>query len=220
MKKLLFIALASVFVFAKCNKDEAPANNTTDTYLPSTVGSSWTYNRTAATSSTITYTVASNDTNMLSKTYKILNGSDNSKQYYAKVSNDYYTTQNINGTTVELNFLKDNKNLNETWTSSQTMKNVVVPGFGTLDLTLNITDTIKEKGSTRTVGSKTYSDVIKVKSGLSIAPPIGGSFPLGYAEFYFAKNIGIIETNIQIANATLGIATISQQDKLQSYIIK
>lgn len=218
MKKLLFIALASVFVFAKCNKDETPTN-TTDTYLPNTVGSNWTYARTTTTTTNITYTVASKDTNMLSKTYKVLTGSDNSKQYYAQVNSDYYTTQTISGNTVELNFLKDNKNVNDTWSTSQTLNNLTgLPG-GITSVTLNVNYTMQEKGSTRTVSGKSYSDVIKVKADLGVSLPLLGSLSFGYTEFYFAKNIGIIETNIQITNSTAGV-NIVQKDLLQSYVIK
>ncbi len=219
MKKFLLVLGSFFFIFSKCNKNDAPITPNNDTYLPSTVGSNWTYLRTSGTTnSTITYTVSSKDTSISSKTYQILTGSDNSKQYYSKVSNDYYTIQIMSGNAVELNFLKDNKNVNDTWSTSQTITGLSLPG-GITSVTLNVSYTLQEKGSTRTVSGKSYTDVIKVKADLSVSLPLIGNMSFGYAEYYFSKNIGIIETNIQIANSAAGI-NINQQDKLQSYVIK
>jgi hypothetical protein len=220
MKKLLYFLLATI-VFFSCKKSDNSAS--TDTYLPSTVGTNWTYkittgSGTAATSTTVKYTVSNTDTTALGKTYRVINGNNGTNQYYNKTNSDYFTFRSLAGQGVELNFLKDNVAVNQGWNTSQTLNGLTgLPG-GITSATMNIAYIVKEKGTTKTVSGRTYSDVIKVEATLS-ATALILNLPLGTAEFYFAKNVGIIENKVQVSNTTLGF-NIDEKYELQSYEIK
>jgi hypothetical protein len=222
MRKIIFVLAASLFVFGKCNKDDGNTTVTTDTYLPSTVGTNWTYRVVTPTAtSTVTYTVTNRDTTFsgISSKFQVISGSNSSFQYYRKSSSDYFTVRAVASGVLELNFLKDDKNVNDTWSTSQLLSGLSgLPG-GITSVTMNTTYTIKAKGTTRVVNGNTYNNVIQVRADLAAAVPLFGSLPFGGADFYFAKNIGIIESNVQIANATAGI-NINEQQTLQSYVIK
>ena len=60
--------------------------------------------------------------------------------------------------------------------------------------------------------------VIQSQCTLTAVTPIG-NLPLGTANFYFAKNIGIIESVIALSNSTAGINT-NETYELTSYNIK
>lgn len=218
MKKL-FSLLAIISIMSSCKKS-TDDGGTGETYLPNTVGTNWTYKVTTGGTavSTVKYTVSNRDTVALSRTYNIITGSNGTNQYYNKTGNDYFTFRSFNGQGLELNFLKQDKNVNESWSSSQTLTGLSgLPG-GITSANINIVYTIKEKGSTKTVSGNNYSNVIKVEATINAAAAFL-TLPLGTAEFYFAKGIGIIESKINLSNTTLGF-NIDEKYELQSYEIK
>jgi hypothetical protein len=218
MKKTLFALLASVAIFSSCKKSSS-GSTSTDTYLPNNVGTNWKYKVTTGGASTdVTYTVSSNTLAVDGITYKIITGSNGNEQYYAKSGSDYHSLIKVSGQNVHLIILKDDKNVNDTWTTTQTLTGLSIPGVPVTSATVNITYTMKEKGSTKVVEGVTYNNVIKVEAALS-ASAAGFPLSLGTIEYYFSKNIGIIENTANINNSTIGV-NINDKYELKTYEIK
>ncbi|HNJ58261.1 MAG TPA: hypothetical protein PLH33_04425, partial [Chitinophagaceae bacterium] len=137
---------------------------------------------------------------------------------YAKVGSDYHSLIKVSGQNVHLIILKDDKNVNDTWTTTQTLTGLSIPGVPVSSATVNITYTLKEKGTTRVVEGVTYNNVIKVEAALS-ASAAGFPLSLGTIEYYFSKNIGIIENTANINNSTIGVS-INDKYELKTYEIK
>lgn len=221
MKKYFLVFTTALSFLFSCKKSDTTAT-TADTYLPNSIGSNWTYQITTppATVNTVKFTVSNRDTTANSKSYNVITGSNGTNQYYNKTGNDYFTLRTV-GTSgsLELLFLKDNVNAGATWNTSQVLTGLTgLPG-GITSVTIVTAYTLQEKGSTRTILTKLYTDVIKVRADLSATVPLFGSLSFGFAEFYFSKNIGLIESNIQIANPAAGI-NINEVYRLQSHEIK
>lgn len=222
MKKIFLVVFGIITISMSCKKNDSTGNGTSkDTYLPLTANSTFTYavNRNGL-NTTPTYTVQSGDTAAFSKNYKRVKATTGETSYYAQSGNDYFTLISfpvVGG--LELLFLKDNVAVNNTWNTSQTINNVNVPGVPIpVSITVNLDFKIMSKGGSRTVKSKVYNDVIQSQCTLTAVTPIG-NLPLGTANFYFAKNIGIIESVVALSNATAGINT-NETYELTSYNIK
>ena len=202
---LMLLALLSIMFFTNCSKNsDTPTTN----YSPTTEGSSWTY---VSGTNIFKLTATNRDTVAAGKTYKVLTNSNGPNNYVAKVGNDYYrfaaiTAIGSNG--VEELYLKDNEEVNATWSTRQ---NFTAPGFGQVAADLKYT--IKGKGATRVVSGKTYNNVMQVRLDLSVQ-----TFSVGGGDFYYAEGIGLIESNIAIA--VPGLANISEVQLLTAYEIR
>ncbi|MBX2930724.1 MAG: hypothetical protein KF781_02115 [Chitinophagaceae bacterium] len=227
MKKIFFLLAATTFFLSGCKKNGGGGGNTTpDTYLPSNDGTKWVYKVTegGVASPDVTYTMGSLAATVNGRTYKVATASPNppySNRNFAQETNNYWTTVNIMGNDLELNILQADKDVNGTWTSSQTLTGLSgLPG-GITSATIDISYKITQKGGSLAVNGVTYNDVIKVDITSITATPVGIPFPLniGTANFTFAKNIGLIQMASNISNSTIGI---SQNDnyELDSYDIK
>lgn len=206
---------ASLILFTKCKKDDNPVTEAVTTnYSPLTVGSTWTYNYTQSPNPTVPYTltVVDKDTTISGKTYKVLSSSDGSgNKYLAKVDSNYYrfATYPIIGNFEEL-YLKDNRDVNSTWTNSVPFTYPGIP----IPLTANLTYTVKEKGGSSTVNGTAYNDVIHIRLDVSLPSPFGN---VGGGDFYYAKNIGLINSIISVQAAA---GSFSSTTSLTSYTIK
>jgi hypothetical protein len=203
MKKLLLPAFALI-LFSQCKKsNDKPV--ATD-FLPLNVGTNWTYISNGATSK---LTVTNKDTVALSRTYKVVNDTNGPNQYHGKSGNDYYRFASFQGflpNGVEELYLKGDQNVNGTW---QFVVNVM---FGTIPIPVTAKYTILEKGITKNVQGKSYSDVVHVSLALSSA--LGNN---GGGDFYYAKGIGMISSTLNIV--VPGNST-SNTTELVSYEIK
>ena len=213
-KPLLSISfVASVLLlFTGCSKDDSPSSAATD-FSPSTSGSNWNYRYTeGATVKTFKMT-AIKDTTINSKAYKIYTNDLIDTTYMGKSGNDYYRFQSFPAlglNNFEELYLKDNLEVNGTWSSSTAIK------YSGYDIPVTLYDTIKGKGETRIVEGKTYNDVTHVKLG--IVTTIFGN--IGGGDFYYAKGVGLIDNNISVTPpANLG-ARYSSSQTLLSYEIK
>lgn len=218
MKKtfsFLFQLILLAAVFTGCSKDDDTSTAAAN-YSPLSVGSNWTYTGTEGTSAPVTYklTVSSKDTLAMGKTYKVLTNSGGANYYMTSSGSNYYRLNafpSFGITSFEDLYLMDNKNVNETWTSSASF---TYSGF---PLTASLLYTIKEKGITYTVNSKSYTDVIHVRLDLSIA----GFGAMGGGEFYYAKGVGMISNTIAITPPVLlGVPNYNYNTVLTSYEIK
>lgn len=200
MKKLLFPVIC-LAILTQCKK----SNDNPDggDYLPLTIGSNWTYLSNGTTS---TITVSSKDTVALGRTYKVFTNSNGPNQYHVKSGNEYYrfaTFQNFFPNGVEELYLKSDGNVNTNWQFS------VNVNFGGIPIPVTASYTITEKGITKNVQGKNYTDVVHVVMTLSSG--------LGNGDFYYAKGVGMISSSL---NITVPGSTTSNTAELTAYEIK
>lgn len=216
MKRLFLpfcLMMSFIFLFTQCKKDETttPTNQAVN-YSPLTTGSNWTYNYTDGSSSgTETVTATDKDTSINGKTYKVLSSSDNSgNKYLAKIDSNYYRFASFPpiGSFEEL-YLKDNLAVNGTWKNSVTFNLPPSP----VPLAADLTYVIQEKGITHAVNGKTYNDVIHVHVSVSVY-----TIDFGGGDFYYAKDVGLIENSISLKPT--GQSSYSASQQLVSYEIK
>lgn len=213
--KFLTSALPSIvglMLAAGCSKSTStPDVIATVNFSPLTANSTWTYLNTPGSSFTLTAT--NKDTVANGKTYRVLLNSTGGNNYLGKSGSNYYRFGSIAQLSIsaaEELYLKDDQPVNATWLTTQ---NFNVPGIP-LPLTANLNYSIKEKGISRTVASKVFSNVTHVRLDLSIT----GLGPIGGGNFYYAAGIGLIENVINVN--VPGQAAINQTQVLTSYSIK
>jgi hypothetical protein len=213
---LAFCLMVSfVFLFTQCKKDEdsPPTTPITTNYSPLTVGSNWTYSyiEGPSTPASFVLTVTDKDTAINGKTYKVLSSSDNSgNNYLAKIDSNYYRYASFAGIgSLEELYLKDNGPVGSTWTNSVTF---TLPGVP-LPLTADLTYRVQEKDISYVVNGKTYNDVIKTRVTVNLfTSDIGGG------DFYYAKDVGMIESTISLNPP--GQTPYTSKQQLVSYEIK
>ncbi|MFZ4057147.1 MAG: hypothetical protein ACOYKE_03375 [Ferruginibacter sp.] len=176
--------------------------------MSNTTNSSWQYrqtNNSTSLSTDYTLTATSRDTVINTKTYKVYtNSNGNTLDYYSISGNDYYNFRALGAALgnlkVENLYLKDNLAVSSTWTQSL---NITVPG-APFPIPITLTYTIAEKGSTRTVNSITYTDVIKVTTAISSSAIPSASLVTDIQDFY-ARKFGAIESNYKLSLNFMGV---------------
>ena len=210
--KLFLVAGSSIILFGSCSKnDPQPDPPAAANYSPQTANSTWTYKNTPG--STFTLTATNRDTTANGKTYKVYLNSSGSNNYMGKTGSSYYrfgSIAELGLNAVEELYLKDDQAVNATWLITQAF---TAPGIP-VPLTASLNYTIKEKGITRTVGSKLFTNVIHVRLDLSVTilNSIGGG------DFYYAEGVGLIENAINVS--VPGQAAINQTQVITDYSIK
>jgi hypothetical protein len=203
MKTKALILIASVLFLAACDKNDDSNTNppeTPDTYINTTQGSTWTYHEDNSASGTTVgsdYTVTSTnkDTTIGSRKYHVYTYSYGGSRYLNISGHEYYQFDSIPvgaGITVERLYLKDDAAVGASW---EQQSDITVPNLP-IPIPLKITNTITEKGITRTVKGKDYTDVIHVSSSLS-SPLITSGFTSSI-DSYFAPKYGLIENTTKI----------------------
>jgi hypothetical protein len=209
----LVFAAASMLSVSSC-KNKNVTEPTPPNFNPTTANSTWTYRNESNGTNTVTAT--NRDTTINSKSYRVYTNSAGGFQYMARQGNNYYRFGNIpaiNAIGVEELYLKDNENVEGTWSD---VKQVLAPGIPTpLNATLGYK--IKSKGGTRTVNNKVFNNVTYVRLDISVAQ-LGFNVPIGGGDFYYADGIGLIENSL-IINAP-GQPTVNTSQVLISYNIK
>ncbi len=233
MKKAIFAILGLFYLVAGCKKssDDGSGGGTTPSpYMSVTANSTWQYEQTAnptgPTPVTTNYTLTSTsrDSTIGGKQYHVFtNSSTNGSEYYNITGNDYYQFRDlpaaIGSAKIEALYLKDNVALNGTW--SQTV-NVAVAALGGLTVTVVVTNTILEKGGTKTVNGITYTDVITVKTDITPATlGIPASAITSDIKNYYSRKVGLIQSDSKVVVNFAGInQTNDTQVKLKSSDIK
>ncbi len=207
MKQTCFAFLVLLTVGISCKKNEsAPA--VTQTYMSLATGNNWTYettnNLTAAIASNIV-TSTTRDSTITSRVYHVFtNSNGTANDYYNITGNDYYTLRNLGAslgnTTVESIYLKDNVAVGINW--SQTINLALFSGVPTT-VPVTFTNTITEKGISRTVNSKVYTDVIHITTTITTSALPAGSI-ITDIQSYYAPKYGLIESKNKITITTLG----------------
>ena len=222
MNKLLGLCTILILSGCKCKKDaETPAPAT---FMPLTVGSSWTYSTQtySPAPSTGSYTIkaTAKDSMVSGKTYKVFTNSSADNEYYNITNTDYFQLGNLAALNqrLELLYLKDAA-MGTTWTET---KIITFPGIPT-PISLPLNYSITEKGNSYTVGSKTFSDVTHVKVTIGAITVMGFPItPISDFNYYYARGVGRIyaRTKLTITVPLAGI-NINNDDelKLTSYTI-
>ncbi|MEO8762645.1 MAG: hypothetical protein ABI416_00065 [Ginsengibacter sp.] len=203
MKIKTFAFLAFLLVIISCQKNDSndpPTPPAADKYVTISTGSTWNYHETDASDpSNVTntdYTVISlsGDTSIGGKSYHIFSNSLGGNQYLNLTGSDYYQWDSLPealGTVVfERLYLKDNAAMGINWSQSLS---VTIPGVP-LPIPVTITNTIAEKGISRSVNGVVYTDVIHVTTALSSSLIPAASLTTSI-DSYFAGKYGLIENS-------------------------
>ena len=204
---LVFFAL--LFIFSSCKKDNAPKDNPSgETYVNTTSGSTWTYRQTdmADNNSTSDYTITStaNDTTIDSRKYHVYTYSYGGSRYLGMEGHDYYQYDSIpitGGVNIQRLYLKDNAAKDDTWKQDFNLQIQELQG-ATIQLTVQ--NKVVEKGITKTVNGKDYSNVYHVSTSLS-SSAIPSTALTSTIDSYYAPGYGLIENTTQVELNYLGL---------------
>lgn len=205
MKKYLLLLLPLLAILNSCQKIDGTAINginsgASATYQPLTAGSTWKYRIDYSAS----FGFSMVDTNVItmgSKTLTISNklytqayennigfGIIDTGYYYAS-NHEYSTMEKVSAGSstyaVELLYLKDNVPVGTSWTAS-----LSYPTLGAVQLTGKIT----EKGISKIVAGKTFTNVIHTTIQLQMSI-LGTPTTVTY-EIYVAPNVGIVHVDL------------------------
>ncbi|MES2766740.1 MAG: hypothetical protein V4642_12770 [Bacteroidota bacterium] len=194
MKKILSAVLLVVAVgFTGCEEEVTAPTPTpaASNYFPMTQGSSWTYDLTVGFPTDTVYTetkTITGDTTVNGKKYvRVLSTDEESTPEYFRRSNDTVFTLNENGNDEIVAIERKGASWTKTYVEEGESMTIV---FNTVD-----------KGISRTVSGKPYSDVLHVKGVGEVN--IGGQTTSMEFNGYLAKGVGPIEENTPISSAKL-----------------
>jgi len=197
-----------LFIFSSCKKDNAPKDNpSNETYVNTNAGSTWTYRQTdmADNNSTSDYTITStaNDTTIDSRKYHVYTYSYGGSRYLGMEGHDYYQYDSIpitGGVNIQRLYLKDNAAKDDTWKQDFNLQIQELQG-ATIQLTVQ--NKVVEKGITKTVNGKDYSNVYHVSTSLS-SSAIPSTALASTIDSYYAPGYGLIENTTQVELNYLG----------------
>jgi len=204
---ILLLTIVALF-FSACGKKDSPTNNppaVADSFININAGSTWTYHEddsSTATPKSADYTITSTsrDSTIGTRSYHVYSYSYGGSQYLNISGNDYYQFVSVpgsNGTTVERKYLVDNIKAGASWseTFTITVSNIPVP--------VTLTNTIVEKGISRTVNSVNYTNVVHVSTSLS-SSAIPATALTSSIDSYYAPNYSLIENSTLVALNYMG----------------
>jgi len=185
--KLLFTYCLFLITFTACNTKEEdvdlqPVISSKTDYLPTTVGSNWTYGGPAPY--TLSVTGAQKDIN--SKIYyelETVRGTTANKMYVAKDKGIYKTIGLVNGMgDLDIMTLNEATTVGQSWVQTGN-----VNGFD-----VNMTLTVEETGITKTIAGHTYDQVINIKIKINYMY-MGADMGINNTtNYYFAQGVGLI----------------------------
>ena len=202
----LLVIVCLLITFSACKKSGSSAPSA---YMSTTAGSTWNYQQTnnaGPTPVVTTYTLASTtrDTVISGKTYHVYTNTSAGNQYYNITGSDYYQFDSIkiatSAQTIDRLYLKDNSANGISWAQNVSITLMGIP------LPVVITNSIAEKGVSRTVNNIVYTDVIHVTTGITINNPlIPASAITTNINSYYARKYGLIESTNIVAINFMGI---------------
>jgi len=196
MKKTYLGLLALLITGISCKKSSSTPDDAPK-YMDFTAGAASKYQTTNnLTAGTTTYTVTSTnrDSTINGKVYHVFTNSGSMpNEYYNITGSDYYTFRSLGAAlanlTVESIYLKDNAAVGASWNQVINLPLSGVPGT----VPATITNTIAEKGISRTVNSIAYTDVIHVTTTIAVQGLPAGSLATDI-QSYYARKSGLIES--------------------------
>ena len=221
--KTTFLLFGVILAFSACQKNNTAASVSTDVYINTSAGSSWSYLQTDLTNtnapSNYTVTSTANDTTINSRKYHVFSYSYGGSEYLGVSGNDYYQYDSIpisGGINIERLYLKDNASTGAAWDQNFSL---TIPGIP-VAVPLTVSNKIVEKGIDRTENGKAYSNVIHVSTTLSSAL-IPSSSLISSIDSYYAPKYGLIENTTVIQLNYLGLAeNINVKTQLMSSSLK
>jgi hypothetical protein len=216
MKKIIISALFIASMATSCKKDDA-GTPAISKFITTTPGTSWTYqstdNSTSAVS-TYTRTSSSRDTTISNKVYHVFNNTDangTTDAFYNNTGNDYYQFSTLAAglDPIDLHYLNDAAVAGTGWNQSFSVPvpNSPIPG---LMLTIRMNYSVVEKGTSLVVNGKTYSDVVKVKTDITIDPVFGLSVTTTSNIYnYYAPKYGLIKSDFNLVASLNGSQVIN-----------
>jgi hypothetical protein len=216
MKKIIISALFIASMATSCKKDD-PGTPAISKFITTTPGTTWTYQSTdnsTSTVSTYTRTSSNRDTTINSKVYHIFNNTDangTTDAFYNNTGNDYYQFSTLAAglDPIDLHYFNDATAAGAGWNQSVSIPvpNSPIPG---LMLTVRINYTVIEKGTSLVVNGKTYTDVAKVKSDITIDPIFGLSVSTTSNIYnYYAPKYGLIKSDFNLVASLNGSQVIN-----------
>jgi hypothetical protein len=205
MKRNLLVILALVTLFyTSCKKDRAnAAPSSADSYFPVTAGSTWRYYDLVQDGSTDTITIKmlGSTSTINNKTYYNVsststNNGAGTEYFYA--ANHMYAIRALNayaGTVIELKLFNDTASVGNNLVSTPTDNGLVdvIPAR-----TIN---TVIAKDLTKTINGQTFTNVIHTQ--VDFQYDYSGVYQTGFLyDFYLAKGIGMIESQLTILGST------------------
>jgi hypothetical protein len=230
MKTSLLILCASAVLFSACSKNDDSGQNppaTTDSFMNASVGSTWTYhevNSSGGTPQASDYTVTSSgrDSMIGSRSYHAYDYSYGGSQYLNRSGHDYYQfdsipgSADIGGVAVERLYLKDNLNKGDTWSQDFNFSLSGIP----FPVPVKLTNTVVDKGLSRTVGAQTYTGVFHISSSISTSY-IPSDNLSSAIDSYYAPGYGLIENSTQVSLNYLTISeTVDIETQLTGAVLK
>ncbi|MCU0335056.1 MAG: hypothetical protein MUF62_08380 [Chitinophagaceae bacterium] len=223
MKHYLTALLLLPLLAADCNKDNGP-DTPAENYLPGGTNSTWTYdtrNITAGTTGSYTLTRTSRDTTVSGRTYRVYSNSNGPSFYYSVAGSDYYQYANFPGTDqqIELLYLKAGAAAGTNWQQNVAL---TIPGLGSFSTSL--TNRIEEKGISYTVGTRSFTDVVRVKTTIGAITIPGVPIPItptSDINTYYANNVGRIfnKTIVNISIPTVPAIAVNEETSIRSFTI-
>ena len=198
IKHRFYLYAAMLLLLASCKLDKpdyTQYNSSVNSYQPTTKGSYWTYEENASgdlDTNTTTMTGASKVIN--NRTYYQARTSYRSQVfptdsgYFSHDGHIYTTLGQSAGDTLETYYLNDTTAVNGTWISKVNSK-------GTLNgVTARFAGQIVEKNLSKTINSKSFTNVIHTKVYLQYDYGTGAGFTTVITyDIFIAKGVGIIE---------------------------
>ena len=208
-RQAIIFCVCALFVFFSCKKKDV--EDKTPNYTPSTAGSTWTYSSNTGQSYTLTAT--DRDTVAMGRTYKVYSSTNGVTQYRTRQGSDYYrfgVLPVIAPAGMEELYLKDNQEVAAFWQATQTF---MAPGIP-IPLVATLKYTMVEKGISRTVAGKAFTDVLHVRLDVTVSN-LGS---VGGGDFYYANKVGLIESSLQLS--AQGTQFVNNTETLTAYSIK
>lgn len=223
--RMTFFFVSTFLLFISCNKNPAiqdnPVNERFDckecSYVPMCDGQRYIYEHitnngtTMEVRDTLQYIKDTNINAVMFRKFRFATNNYVANQYHTCVGNitlhAFYF--NLGGNTLTLKQstrLNPNLSVNDHWSDSL----VYSSGVATI-----YKNTIIEKGITRTVNGRGFSDVIHILVETTRYDPSSGIFPLDNTDYYYARGVGLIETNS--TNPIFG--TFRESIKIKEYFI-
>ncbi len=220
MKKTFLGFFALVTLAISCKKsDTTPDATPAQPYMSLTVGSIWDYQITNILTAAVVInkvTSLTADSTVNGKKYHVFtnsNGTGNS--YYNITGNEYWTFASLGAAAngIETIYLQTGKNTGFSWATP-----VSLPINGGATLPVTLTNTITEKGISKTVNGIIYTDVIKVITTIaaSALPPNSLTTDI---QSYYAPKVGLIESKYKI-DLPLATFKVDQNTILKTSAIK
>ncbi len=222
------LSLLSLIVLAvvSCGKDhpDPVSPGPADSYFNTASGSTWNYhsvdNSGLAPATDYTLTSTSRDSSINGKSYHVYTNSSGSNQYLALTGHDYYQFDSLptglGAGAIERLYLKDDAAVTGSWVQNLS---VTIPGT-LIPIPVTITNTIMEKGISRTVNGTAYTDVIHVSTKISSSLIPAASLSTDINSYYALK-YGLIEnSNVVHLNFSGIVQDLDTETKLVSATLK